>query len=183
MNAKEIWQAQVVESSPMSLDDLRSRLSKMNRLILARTFVAGLACVIFSVFAVMIFRVRTHISVTDLRAAECVFLIGAGYWFIQVISGLRRAPGKLRTEGEATACAAFYRSELKRQRAFHRRSAVLPPLGFSACLVVVFLLVPQFKIMMTVIWVLFVPFYVLFNLELAKRSQRELDKRGASSGQ
>jgi hypothetical protein len=30
---------------------------------------------------------------------------------------------------------------------------------------------------------LFVPFYVLFNLELAKRSQRELDKRGASSGQ
>ena len=48
---------------------------------------------------------------------------------------------------------------------------------------VVFLLVPQFKIMMTVIWVLFVPFYFLFNLELARRSQRELDKLGASSGQ
>jgi len=118
-----------------------------------------------------------------MRLTEGFFLIGAGYWFCQVILGLRRAPGRLLTEGEPKACAAFYLSELKRQRAFHRRSAVLPPLGFSACVVVVFLLAPQFKIIMMVIWVLFVPFYVLFNLQLARRSQRELDELNASSDQ
>src|SRR6185312_6358991 len=48
------------------------------------------------------------IGATPIRAVrdvEWVFAIGAGFFFFQVVLGLRRAPGKLLSQGEPEACA------------------------------------------------------------------------------
>ena len=180
---RHLWQGQVVENTPLSLDELRSRISKMNRTILTRTFVAALGCVIFTVFSVLLFRVRTHLSATDLRLLECFFFVCAGYCLWWLISLLRRTRSISLTEGEPDACAAFYRSELRRQRNSYRRSAVWVPLAFSSVWIWALLAMHQFRVVMIVIWLLFVPFWVYQNLELARSSQRELDELKASSGQ
>jgi hypothetical protein len=122
----------------------------------------------------------TRVTKTDLQITQCVFLIGAAYGFWQLISLLRRARGKSLTEGKPEACAAFYQSELKRQRNSYRRSAVWVPLAFSALWVAVLLLTQQFMAIVIVIWILFVPFWAYQNMGLARRSQRELDELNAS---
>ena len=171
-----LGQSQVLESTSMSLDDLRSRLWKMQRMILARMVVAGLACLILIACGVLTFKSRTHIGVTDMRVLETFFLVCAGYWFCEVILSFRRVPKQLLTEGQPNACAAFYRSELEWQRAFHHRSAVLPPFWVSAMLLVVLLLGPPLREIMMAIWVLLVPLFDEFNFQRASRSQRELDE-------
>jgi hypothetical protein len=185
-DVKRLWQSQVDESNYMSLDDLRSKISKMNRIILARTFMAGLAFLIFiGCFGVsMTWRASTSVTNTDIRIAQCVWLIGAGYYLWQLLSHLRRARGKLPTEGEPKACVAFYRSELERQQMSHRRSAVLIPLGLSALCVWIVLAAQHFRVLVTirdlmiVIWVLVVPFWVYQMMQLARTCQRELDSLG-----
>lgn len=182
---RHLWQGQVVEGASMSLDDLRSRVSRMNKLILARAFVAGLAFLLFiGGFAeTLAWRVSTLVTKTDIVIAPCAFLIGAGCCFWWLISLLRRARGKSLTEGEPNACAAFYQSELERQRKVYRRSAVLVPLAFSAVWIWPLLVMKPMRGVMLVIWVLFVPFWVYQSMEIARRSQRELDELNASSGQ
>lgn len=178
---RHLWQSQVDENTPMSLDGLRDRLSKLHRIILTRTFVAGLGCLIYTVFGVLIFAAPTHTR--DTRVAGCIFLIGAGSCLWWVILNLRRVREKWLTEGMPEACAAFYRSELERRRNFFRRAAVLVPLGFSALWVFGFwglLAMPPLRVIMIVTWVLFVPFWIWHSVESARRSQRELDQLNAS---
>lgn len=184
-DVRRLWQSQVDEDASMSLDDLRSRVSRMNGIILARTFVAGLAFLIFiGFFAVTLtWRVSTLATKDDIEITRCIFLIGAGLGFWKLVSLLRRARGKSLTEGEPNACAAFYRSELERQRDSHRRSAVWVPPAFSAVWLWCLLAMPYFRAIVIVVWVLFVPFWVYQNLELARRSQRELDRLNADSSQ
>jgi hypothetical protein len=183
-DVRRLWQGQVEESTSMSLDDLRSRVSKMNRGILMRAFVAGLALVIFiGLFGeTLTWRVSTLVTRTDIEITHCVFLIGAGYSLWQLLALLRRARGRSVIEGEPNACAAFYRSELERQRALHRRSAVWVPLAFSAAWVWGFLVMQHFRVIMIVLWVLFVPFWVYQSMEIARTSQREIDRLKASLG-
>jgi len=114
------------------------------------------------------------------RGGECFFAIGAGFFFVQVILGFRRARGILLTQGEPEACATFYRSVLERQRRFYRRSALWVPLFISACLLPVILLMPPLRLIMVALWVLLVPFWVYESRETARRSQTELDKLNAS---
>jgi hypothetical protein len=188
-DVRRLWQSQVEESTPFSLDDLRNKVSKMNKLILFRAFVAGLAFLVFIGFfgqIALTWRPSTLVTAADIEISQCVFLIGAGYSVWWLISLLRRARGKSLTEGEPNACAAFYRSELKRQWKLHRRSAVWVPLALSAVWIWVLLATQQFRVLtifgvlMMVIWLLFVPFWVYHGLETARTSQRELDKLNAS---
>lgn len=95
-------------------------------------------------------------------------------------SEVGRAPGKLLTQGEPQACAAFYRSVLEQQRKFYRQSALWVPLLISACLLPVILLVLPFRLIMIALWVLLVPFWVHESMGIAARSQRELDRLNAS---
>lgn len=183
-----LWQSQADEGTSLSLDDLRNRVSKMNRSIRLRMFVAGLALLIYlGLFldVLLTWRVSTLVTKTDIEIMQIVFLVGAGYCFWWLMSLLRRARGQSLTEGEPSACATFYRSELERQRDSHRRSALWVPVAFSAVWGLGLWgaglpLAQQFRVIMIVIWVLFVPFWVYQNTELARRSQRELDKLDAS---
>jgi hypothetical protein len=175
---RHLWQGQAVEGASMSLDELRSALAKLNRVERARTLGSGLICLMFvGAFAGLLI-VAAPIPIV--RRGECVFAIGAGLFFFQVILGLRRAPGRLLTQGEPEACAAFYRSVLERQRKFYRRSAVWVPLLISACLLPVILLAPPLRVIMIALWVVLVPFWVYESMEMARGSQRELDRLNAS---
>jgi len=155
----------------------------MNRSILLRTLVAGLAFLIYIGFffdVLLTWRVSTLVTKADIEITQFVFLIGAGYCFWWLLSLSRRMRGRSLTEAEPSACAAFYRSELERQGNFCRRSAVWVPLAFSALWVWGLLLMQHFREIMLIIWVLFVPFWVYRNMDLARTSQRELDALNGS---
>jgi len=175
---RHLWQGQVVEGDSMSLDELRSALAKLNRVERARTWVSGLFCLMFVGACGALLIVAAPIPIV--RGGECFFALGAGFFFFQVILGLRRAPGKLLTQGEPEACAAFFRSVLERQRKFYRRSALWVPLFISACLLPIILLAPPLRVIMIALWVLLVPFWVYESMGIARRSQRELDRLNAS---
>ncbi len=162
----------------MSLDELRSALAKLNRVERTRTLVSGMFCLMFVGALGALLTMAAPIPIV--RNGECIFAVGAGFFFYQVMLGLRRAPGKLSSHGEPQACAAFYRAVLERQRKFYRRSALWVPLLITACLLPVILLVPPFRVIMTALWVLLVPFWVHESIGIARRSQRELDDLNAS---
>jgi hypothetical protein len=174
---RQLWQGQVIEGASMTLSELRNALAKLNRVERRRTLVGGLFCLLFlGAFGALLI-VAAPIRIV--RAFEYFFVIGAGFFFFQVILGLRQAPAKLLSQGEPEACAAFYRSVLERQRRFYRRSALWVPLLISACLLPVILWMPPLRVIMIALWVLLVPFWVYEGMETARRSQRELDKLNA----
>jgi len=179
-DVRRLWQSQKEESTPMSLSDIRSGAAKMNRMVLTQAFAAGLAFLIFGGFCGVLLYLRASIADTRTREgllqATAILLIGAGYSFWKLVASVRRVRGKSLMEEEPSACAAFYRAELERQRNSSRRSAVWVPLAFSAVWAWGFVVVEQFRVIMIVIWVLFVPFWVYHNVESARGSQRELDK-------
>jgi hypothetical protein len=176
---RQIWQGQAVEGAFMTLDELRSALAKLNRVERARTVGSGLVCLLFLGALSGLLIVGAPIPIV--RAGECFFAIGAGFFLLQALLGLRRAPGKLLADGEPEACAVFYRSVLERQQKFYRRSAVWVPAVISACLLPVILLLPSIRIVMIALWILLVPFWIYESLGIARSSQRELEKLNASS--
>jgi hypothetical protein len=181
---RRLWQSQKEEITSMSLHDLRSGAAKMNRILLARAIGGGLGLLIFMGFFSVLLSSKPSpplVTATDIQILRCVFLVGAGFGFWQLLAALRRARGKSLLDGEPSACAAFYRSELERQRDSARRAAVWAPLGFSAVWISCGLLVPTFRTVMIVIWVLFVPFWIYHSIESARRFQRELDELNAIS--
>lgn len=175
---RHLWQGQAVEGASMSLNELRSALAKLNRVERARTLVSGLFCLMFIGACGALLTTAAPIRIV--RGGECFFAIGAALFFVQLILGLRRAPGKLLTQGEPQTCAAFYKAVLERQRRFYRRSALWVPLFISACLLPVILLAPPLRIIMIPLWILLVPFWVYESTQMAGRSRRELDRLNAS---
>jgi hypothetical protein len=181
---RRLWQSQADESTPMSLDDLRSRVSKMTSIARARAFVAGAALLIFVIFfgVALTWKASTLVTNSDIVITQCIFIIGAGLSAWQLLALIRRSRAKSLTEGEPRACAAFYRSELERRLTLYRHSAVWVPLAVSMVWVWSLLAIQQLRVIMIVVWVLFVPFGVYQNLASARRAQRELDELDAISG-
>lgn len=175
---KHLWQCQADEGTSMSLDELRNALAKLNRVERRRIWVGGLFCLLFlgAFGAVLIMAAPIPVVL----GGECFFAIGAGFFFFQVILGLRRAPGELLSRAEPEACVAFYRSALERQRRFYGRSALWFPLLISATLLPVILRMPALRVIMIPLWALLVPFWIYESMAIAKTSQRELDALKAS---
>ncbi|MGH8291794.1 MAG: hypothetical protein ACREV7_22965 [Steroidobacteraceae bacterium] len=176
---------QVVQSTFMSLDEVRSRASKLNRIVRVRTWIQGPTHLIaIGAFGALVFMVSNPIT----RVSACLICIGWGYVFYEIMSSHGRAPAQLPTEGDAASWATLYRSALERERDYLRHVAIWFPLVFSATVVVIlvtFVRTTQLKgtpfiIMMAVIWALLVPFHIRQNLGRARRFQREIDKANAS---
>jgi hypothetical protein len=175
---RHLWQGQVAEGTSMPSDEVRNALARLNRVERRRTWVGGLFCLLFLGACGVLLILAAPIPIV--RDVEFVFALGAGFFFFQVIQGLRRAPGQLSSQGEPQACAAFYRSVLERQRKFSRRAALWAPLLISVTLLPVILWIPPLRVIMIALWVVLVLFWVYESLETARRSQRELDKLNAS---
>ena len=175
---RHLWQRQVVEEGSMTLQELQNALAKLNRVERIRTLAGGLCCLLFlGAFGALLVMAAPNLIV---RSFECFFAIFAGFFFFQIILGIRRAPGKLLSQGEPEACAAFYRSVLERQRKFYRRAALWLPLLISASLLPVILALPPLRVITIALWIVLVAFWIYEGLETARRSQRELDKLNAS---
>ncbi|MGH8293996.1 MAG: hypothetical protein ACRETZ_00625 [Steroidobacteraceae bacterium] len=181
-----LWQSQMVESTSMSLDELVARFSKLTRTVRLRTWTLGPLCLILiASFGAQIFRTPNH-PITHITA--CLAVIGAGYLFYRVILGRPRASGQSLSEGEPEACAAFYRSELERQRDLHRRTAVWFPLVFLGPVLVFLFQIRQvttrpFTVTMVAISAGLFGIFVVADLWRAREYQHELNKLNANSGE
>lgn len=183
-----------VTTTSVSLDEIRRRASKLNGIARARTWIQGPAYLVaVGAFAVQIFMTQSPIA----RISACLLGIGWGYLLYQVIWSHRQAPGRLPTQQEPEACAAFYRSELARERDYLHRVAIWLPLIFSATVVLILVQASQFTaslartsrfrglmipliVIMIVIWALLVPFHTWQNFRRAKQCQHEIDRLDAS---
>lgn len=182
---RRLWQNQAVESNPMSLDDLRNRLSKLNRTVRFRTLAMGLSCLLLAAgFGPAIFIASNSLT----RVSAFLFFIGGGYLLYRVVLGRWRGSSQLLSRGEPEACAAFYRSELERQRNFHRRVGIwLMPVG-CAPVAAFFLEVRQFTtwqftVTMVVLAAFLIVVGVVGNLWRASEYHRELNELKARSEQ
>jgi hypothetical protein len=182
---KRLWQSQAVESTPMSLGELQSALSKLNRTVRFRTLVLGLMCLLLiGGFGPQIFTASSPI----MRGSACLLVIGAGYLLYHVILGRRRGSGQLAIGREPEACAAFYRSEIEWQRDFHHRIGVwFTPVACAPVVVFLFrireLTSWQFTATMMVLAAFLIVVGVVANLRRVREYQRELDTLNVHSGQ
>jgi hypothetical protein len=175
---RHLWQGQAVEGASMSLNELRSALAKLNRVERARTLVSGLFCLMFSGACGALLTTAAPIRIV--RGGECFFAIGAALFFVQLILGLRRAPGRLPTQESrrpALHSTKQYSSGSGRFTAAQRFGF---PFSSGACLLPVILLAPPLRVIMIPLWILLVPFWVYESTQMTRRSRRELDRLNAS---
>jgi len=171
---RQLWQDQAVENTSMSAEEVRSALAQLNKVERRRSWVGVLFCLIFlGALAVLL----TRAAVTPIaRGCEWVFALGAGFFFLQAIAGLRQAPGKQITQAEPQACATFYKSILEQQRKFYRLSTLWVPLLISGCLLPVILWAPPLRVIMIALWAMLVPFWIHESMGIVRRSERELQQ-------
>ncbi|MGH2449036.1 MAG: hypothetical protein ACRDFS_10615 [Chloroflexota bacterium] len=135
-------------------------------------------------FGAQIFTAQNRVT----HVAACLIVVGAGYLLYRLISDRRQAPDQSLTEGEPQICAAFYRSELERQRDFHRRIWVWSPVVFLSSALVILLPMRrfttwQFTVTMITLVAFLIAAGVAGNLWQAREYQRELDELNARSDQ
>lgn len=114
-----IWQSQPTEGFQMTPEELRMKIRQLNRKLWLRDWIASAACLVVLVsFSVFLFIFRTPVE----RVGSSLTLIGVGYLALQLWLNRygRRASDRGAASSGNTASAAFYRTELARQRNFHR---------------------------------------------------------------
>lgn len=163
----------------MSLEEIHKRINRLALQVRRRNLIAGLACITvlvsFALFAVIFPNPMQRIG-SVLTAAAALFLM---YQLIRRKIYLRRAEPLARQSDGLT----FYRSELVRQRDFHRglwfwsRLIVLAPgpaiffLGFAKA----YPSLAIYIVIEAVIFILLLISAIPLNLRRASRYQRELD--------
>ena len=114
--AKDLWRNQPLEDMAMSLEQVRARIETLRRKVRRRTLIGGPACLTvllgFAYYAIIF---TNPIQ----RIGSALTVLGAGYLMYQLILG----KSHIRPEtalGNTADGLTFYRSELQRQRDFHR---------------------------------------------------------------
>jgi len=176
---KQFWREQPLEDTTVSLEDVRMRIDRLATQVRRRNLIGGLGCIVvllsFALFAV-IFPNPWERTGSVLTAAASLFLM---YQLIRRKIYLRRAEPLARQSDGLT----FYRSELVRQRDFHRglwfwsRLIVIAP-GPAIFLVGFAKAYPSLAIYIVIeaaTFVLLLIAAIPLNLRKAKHYQRELD--------
>ena len=115
-DVKNIWQNQSVEGTTMSLEEMKKKMGQLQKKVRQRNVVGGLG-ILFSVVVCARLLFKAGNPIEGIGAA--LLVIGAGYVGYQLLLIRKRPAGVIR-ENEPLASAMFYRSELERQRDFHR---------------------------------------------------------------
>jgi hypothetical protein len=177
-DVKNIWQNQFAEGTTMSLEEIKKKTGQLQNKVRQRSVVVGLAfLVIVAVCARLLLKAGNPVE--GIGAALTV--IGVAYVGYQLLL-IRKKPASVITENEPLASAVFYRTELERQRDFHRglwlwsRVVVVVP-GALVLLIGRVLEHPermhQFRLI--AVLVVFPVLMVARNLRLARKYQREID--------
>jgi hypothetical protein len=183
---KQLWREQPLEETTMSLAEIHNRIDRLALQVRRRNLIGGLACLIvllsFSFFAV-IFPNPMQRTGSMLTVAASLFLM---YQLIRRKMYPRRGQPLARQSDGLT----FYRSELIRQRDFHRgwwfwsRFVALAPgpaifcVGFARAY-------PSLAVYFVLEALIFVALLIVaipLNLSAAKRYQRELDTLESLNG-
>lgn len=178
-DAKQLWREQPLEDATMSLEDIHNRISRLAQQVRRRNLIAGIACITvlisFACFAV-IFPNPTQRTGSVLTAAASLFLM---YQLIRRKMYPRRGESLARQMDGLS----FYRSELTRQRDFHRglwfwsRLIVIAPgpaifsIGFAKA----YPSLTVYIVIEAVTFVLLLIAAIPLNLHKAKRYQSELN--------
>jgi hypothetical protein len=114
-HTRKLWQDQPLEGMTMSLKEVYERIEKLSRNVRRRNLIGGFACITV-LLGFAYFFVVAYNSMERIGAA--LTAIGAGYIMCQLVLGkMKIAALSLHAQAESVA---FYRSELQRQRDFHR---------------------------------------------------------------
>jgi len=180
----ELWQRQALTTFVMSPEDLRRKLKRLNRNLLIRDATVWIVCVFelawfTGCFIVMPQRVA--------KVGSVLIAVGMAYMLGQIWLDQRRSRAShtaAQQSGNVNSLD-FYRTELERQREFHRgiwfwsRMAVLFPglLVFGIGAIVVFPW-PQNLAgwVVTGVTVAIAPISIRLNLTKSRNYQRELDR-------
>jgi hypothetical protein len=177
--AKDLWRHQPLEDTAMSLDQVRAGIATLNSKVRRRNLVGGLASLIvllFSVFCAIAF------SNPIQRIGSVLTVLGAGYLLYQLILGKIHIRPET-ASGNTADGLTFYRSELQRQRDFHKgvrfwsRLVIYAPgpviffIGFWEAYPWLFRII----VVELAVFVLLLIAAIPLNLRAARKYQRELD--------
>ena len=178
-DVKNIWQNQSVEGTTMSLEEIKKQMGQLQKKMRQRNVVVGLALLLLVVVcARLLFKAGNLIE----GIGAALLVIGAGYVGYQLLL-IRKKPASVIRENEPLASAMFYRTELERQRDFHRGLWLWSRLVIVVPGVVVLLIgsviehperIHRIRLNAATVAVLAV-LQVARQLRLARKYQREID--------
>jgi hypothetical protein len=173
---KNLWQELSVNPAPVPIDELRTEVGKLREGLRCRLVIGGAAALVVVVSYILFFFVFP--SVFE-RTGAVMTIVGAGYLIGQIL--LRRSRKTL--DPADTECLRFYRTELERQRDFHRGAWLWSRLALFLPGPLVFCVgfAQAHPRLALVEWFAGVTFLALIaiavplNLRLAQKYQRRLD--------
>jgi hypothetical protein len=117
IDVKTVWQTQSAEGTSMPLEEIRGRVGQLEKKLRKRYTVGGIVCVF-----IMVAFTRTLFVQSNLieEIGSVLTVIGAAYIGYQILLIRKKPIGAVVGETEWSTSAKFYRSELERQRDFHR---------------------------------------------------------------
>ncbi len=178
--AKQAWQDQPLEATTMSVQEVRARIEKLSKLVRRRNIIGGFACT--TVFLAFIYFSAGSVNRLE-RIGSILTAVGGAYVGLQI---LRRKMGAREIDSsrsQTETSITFYRSELQRQRDFHRGIWLWSRLLIFVPGPVVFLIGladadphrVTFIAIEAAVFILLLAWSVPKNLRLARNFQRELD--------
>jgi hypothetical protein len=176
-DVKNIWQNQSAEGTTMSLEEIKKNMGQLQKTMRQRSVVRGLAVLFVAVlFAGLLFKAGNLIE----GIGAALVVIGTGYVGYQLLL-IRKKPASVIRENEPLAGAVFYRTELERERDFHRGLWLWSRIVIVVPGVLVFLIgraiehPERIHPIRLAVSVVFLVLMVARNLRLARKYQREID--------
>jgi hypothetical protein len=116
-DVKHIWQNQSVEGTTVSQEEIRSRIRQLEQSLRKRYWIGGIITVVLTAsFTRHLFIDANLIE----RIGSVLTIIGTGYLAYQLLLIRKKLGGAIKGQIEPPDSATFYRTELERQRDFHR---------------------------------------------------------------
>lgn len=177
----QLWKELAVNPAAVSADDLRREARRLQpRVRLRNWFASGVCCIAMIAYVFFFFRSKTTLE----RVGAALSIAGGANVIVQFL----KRPARTMPEPGAIESVRFYRTELERQRDFHRGKGVfswllpvLPgPILFNAAVALDRpVLAPLITLQMAA-FLLIALLVVPLNLRMARRYQRRLDALDAS---
>jgi hypothetical protein len=181
---KTLWKELASNPVQVSPDDLRRESQKLRTgLGLRNWFASGVSFIVVVAYCVYFVVFKTALE----RIGSVLAIVGG----INVIVQFLRRPARTLPDSTAIECIRFYRSELERQRDFHRGKGILSwllpflpgpiiwAIGFARARP---MFAPFIKLEMAV-FLMIAAIVVPLNLRMARRYQRRIDALDASQRQ
>ena len=173
---KRLWQELAANPRQVSADELRREAARLRSVVLLRNcFVTAVCCFVVAAYAFFFWRATTALE----RIGSALSIVGVP---LAVAQFLRR-PARTIPVGSTMESVSFYRTQLERQRDFHRLKGVfswlLPVLPGPILFNLGFALdrpkfAPLVELQMAGFLIISV-IVVALNLRMARRFQRRLD--------